>query len=42
MIYIQFYCSGYENSIGLANIKDFTAHWAVKNKPMANVSTFDL
>ena len=41
MIYIHFYCNGYEDSKGLAIIQDFTAHWAVKNKQMANVWTFD-
>ena len=41
IIYINFYCEGYENSKGLAIIQDFTAHWAIKNKQMVNVWTFD-
>ena len=41
-IYIYFYFQGYENSKGLGIIQDFTAHWAIKNKEMANVWTFDL
>jgi hypothetical protein len=27
--------------LGLAIIQDFTAHWAIKNKQMVNVWTFD-
>ena len=42
MVYIYFYFYGYESSKGLAIIQDFTAHWAIKNKQMANVWTFDL
>jgi hypothetical protein len=42
MIYIYFYFWGYENSEGLAIIQDFAAHWAIKNKEMANVWSFDL
>ena len=41
MIDIYFYFWGYENSNGLAIIEDFTAHWAIKNKEMSNVWTFD-
>ena len=37
MIDIYFYLYGYENSQGLAIIQDFTAHWAIENKQMANV-----
>ena len=39
-LYIYFYGYGYESSKGLAIIQDFTAHWAIKNKQMANVWTF--
>ena len=39
---ILFYFLGYENSKGLAIIQDFTAHWAIKNKQMANVLSFYL
>ena len=39
---VHFYCWGYENSKGLAIIQDFTAHWAIQNKQMVNVWTFDL
>ena len=42
MIDIHFYCLGYESSKGLAIIQDFTAHWVIENKQMANVWTFDL
>jgi hypothetical protein len=42
MIYMYFYFRGYENSIGRAIIQDFTAHWAINNKQMANAWTFDL
>ena len=38
---IHFYCQIYENYKGLAIIQDFTAHWVIKNKQMANVWTFD-
>ena len=41
MIDIHFYWYGCEKSIGLAIIQDFTAHWAIKNKQMANVWKFD-
>jgi hypothetical protein len=41
MIYIHFYCQGYENSKGLAIIQDFTAHSAIKNEQMANVWALD-
>ena len=41
IIDIYFYFWGYENSKGLAIIQDFTAHWAIKNKQMANVWTFE-
>ena len=41
IIFIHFYCQGYEHSKGLAIIQDFTAHWALKNKQMVNVWTFD-
>ena len=41
MIDIQFYCKSYENSKGFAIIQDFTAHWAIKNKEMVNVSKCD-
>jgi hypothetical protein len=41
MIYIHFYCQGYENSKGLASIQNFTIPWAIKNKQMVNVWTFD-
>ena len=37
MIYIYDYFEGYENSKDLAFIQDFTAHWAIINKQMANV-----
>ena len=39
---IHLYCQRNENSQGLAIIQDFTAHWAIKDKQMANVWTFDL
>ena len=42
MIDINFYFYGYESSKDLAIIQDFTAHWALKNKQMTNVWTFDL
>jgi hypothetical protein len=42
MIDIHSYCYGYKDDKGLAIIQDFTAHWAIKHKPMANVWTFDL
>ena len=38
---IHFYCWGYENSKGWAIIQDFIAHWAINNKEMVNVWTFD-
>ena len=38
---IYFYGYGYESYKGLAIIQDFTAHWAIKNKQMVNVWTFD-
>jgi hypothetical protein len=38
---IHNYFEGYENSKGLAFIQDFTALWAIKNKQMVNVWTFD-
>ena len=41
MIDIHFYCSENEHSKGLTIIQDFTAHWAIKNKRMVNVWTFD-
>ena len=41
MINIHFYFLGYENSKGLVIIQYFTAHWAIKNKQMVNVWTFD-
>ena len=41
LIDIYFYGYGYGNSQVLAIIQNFTAHWAIKNKPMANVWTFD-
>ena len=39
-IYLYFW--EYECSKGLAIIQDFTAHWAIENKQMAIVWTFDL
>jgi hypothetical protein len=42
MIDIHLYCQGYENSKGQAIIQEITAHWAIKNKWMVNVSTFAL
>ena len=39
MIYIHFFL-WYEISRGLAIIKDFTAHWAIKSVQMANVWKF--
>ena len=42
IIDIYFYFWGYEKSKELAIIQDFTAHWEIKNKQMANVWTFDL
>ena len=42
MIDIYFFLYGYESSKGLAIIQDFTAHWVMKIKQMANVWTFDL
>ena len=41
IIYIYFYCQGYENSKGLAIIQYFIGHWAITNKQMANVWTID-
>ena len=41
LIDIHFYFYGYESSKGPAIIQDFTAHWAIKNKQMVNVWTFD-
>jgi hypothetical protein len=38
---IHFHCKGYVNSKGLAIIRDFTSHWAIKNKQMVKVWTFD-
>jgi hypothetical protein len=40
--YIYFYCQGYGNAKGLAIIQDFTDHWAIKKKEMANVWTFEI
>ena len=39
-VFLNFY--RYENSKDLAIIQYFAAHWAIKNKQMANVWTFDL
>jgi hypothetical protein len=41
IIYINFYWYGYESSKGLSIIHDFTAHWAIKNKQMANCWILD-
>jgi hypothetical protein len=38
---ICFHCYRYESSKGLSIIQDLTAHWAIKNKQMVNVWTFD-
>lgn len=37
---IQFYFHWFKNSMGLAIIQDFTAHWAIKNEEMVNVWKF--
>jgi hypothetical protein len=42
MVYIFFFFYGYESSKGQAIIQDFTVHWAIKDKQMVNVWTFDL
>ena len=41
LIDIIFSSKEYENSKGFANIQDFAAHWAIKNKQMVNVWKFD-
>ena len=42
MIDMHFYFQGYGNSKGLAIIQDFTAHWAINNKPITNVPSFNI
>ena len=37
---IHFYCLCFKNTIGLAIIQDFAAHWAIKDEQMVNVWIF--